>query len=136
MKHLVASNDGAAVGLCGFVASQLAPSCQHHNRFDVGRYAQSAYEAVCVGDAFHVDRDAVGLVVAGLQVQHLGQVDRGVGAERDHSGKANRILCCSIFDAPGHLHCLNRFAAMLRNDGEVGPGVGQICQGTGGVGVD
>lgn len=136
MKHLVASNDGAAVGFCGFEASQVAPCFQHHNRFDVGRYAQSAHEAVCVGDAFQVDRDAVGLVVAGLQVQHLVQVDRGVGAERDHSGKANRVLCCSIFDAPGHLQRLNRFAVIQRNDGKVGPDVGRIGQGTGGVGVD
>ena len=54
--------------------------------------AQRAHEAARAADAFHVDQDALRAAVAGQVVQHLRQLDRGVGPQRHHGGEADAML--------------------------------------------
>ena len=90
--HLVAADDGARVRLRGHVAVLLAAGLQHHYRLAVGRRAQRAGKAPRVGNAFHVDHDALRAPVVGQKIQHVGQPDLRVRAQRHHGRKADVVL--------------------------------------------
>ena len=92
VKHIVAPHDGAGVGKRGPVARGFAPGLEYHHRLDIGCSPQRAHEAARVGDALHVHHDAVGVRVGGQKVQHLGQVHRCIGAERNHGGETDTVL--------------------------------------------
>ena len=92
IKHIVATDNGTAVGLRGLVAGRFASGLEHDHRFGIGRRAQRAHEAPGVGDAFEVHDDALRARIVGQIVQHLGNVHGRIRAQGDDAGKAHRIL--------------------------------------------
>ena len=92
IEHIVAADDGAAVRLRGLVARPLAPRLEDDHRLGGGRRAQRAHEAAGVVDALHVDDDAVRLAVSRQEVQHVGDVERRVWAQRHHGREAHGVV--------------------------------------------
>ncbi len=83
------------------VAGRLAPGLEHHHRLGVGGRAQRAHEAAGVLYAFHVDHDALRARVVGQEVQRIAQAQVGVRAQRDHAGKAHRVVARPVQDGGG-----------------------------------
>ena len=82
-------------------ARRLATGLHHDDRLGEGRRTQRAHEAPRVMDALHVDQDALGGGIVGQEVQHLRQIDGGVGAQRDDGGEAHRIARGPVQDGCG-----------------------------------
>ncbi len=100
-KHVIRADDRGRMGQCSLGAGGAAARLHHHHRLGIGGGAQRAHEAAGVVNAFHVDQDALGGAVVGQEVQHLRQIDPGVGAERDHGRKADPVLASPVEDRRG-----------------------------------
>ena len=98
IKHIVTPHNGARMRQRSPVTRCFAPRLEHHHRLGVGRSPQRTHEAAGVGDALHVDHDAVGVRIGGQKVQHLGQIHRRIGAQRHHGGKTHTVLLRPIQD--------------------------------------
>ena len=206
VKHVVAAHNRAAVRLRCRIACVFASRLQYHHGFGIGGSAQGAHETARIGDALHAHDDALRLRVGGQEVEHVGNVHHGIGAQR-HDGRkpdtvatrpvqdgrgqcprladqCQRALCrqrpsqagvetrmralkaqavgaqqvqagppsngfefgrlvgphaCRhhqggfALHAPCHLQRRRHLGVRQRDDGEVGPGVGQLGQGPGGL---
>ena len=123
VEHLVAADDSAGMRLRRGVAGQLAAGLEHHHRLGVGRRPQRAGEAPRVGDAFHVDHDAVRVAVGRQVVQHRRQRDLRVRPQRHHGGEAHLVLLGPVHDRRGE-------RARLRHQRQLA-GRGQIAHRAG-----
>ena len=123
VKHVVAAHNGARVRLRGGVAVQLAPGLEHHHRLGVGRRAQRAGKAPRIGNALHVDDDAVRVPVARQKVQHRPQPHLRMRAGRNHGGKTHAVV-------PRPVQYGSRQRARLRHQRQL-PRRGQLARHAG-----
>ena len=101
VKHIVAADDGPAVGLCGFVACRLSACLEHDHRFGIGRHAQGAHETARIGNTFEVHHDAVCLRVVGQEIEHLCNVHTGVRPQGDHGRESHGVVGGPVQHAGG-----------------------------------
>ena len=71
---------------------------EHDDRLHAGGGAQHAHELARRPDVLQIEHDAVGARVAGQVVQHLGQADHGLVAQRDGDGKADVHVLGPVHD--------------------------------------
>ena len=91
LVHRIGTGERAGVGRSSLGAVRHAARLHHHHRLDPCRGARRRHELAGVGDGFDVEQDRAGLEIGRVEVEHVGDIDVELIADRDDAGEANLL---------------------------------------------